>query len=160
MYRNLIITMLLGGLWHGAAWNFVGWGAFHGGILVAYRLLHLDEKGARMSRGFVLVARWLPMFVLTQIGWLLFRAGSGSDIVTMLTNAASLPGTMGSSSMLQLLFLVLLLALAEFPQHRSGDLAWLANQRPTLRALGYAVLLLGIVFLGRNNGPAFIYFQF
>ena len=49
MYRNLMITMLLGGLWHGASWTFVAWGAFHGAIQVLYRALRIDSlvEGSR-----------------------------------------------------------------------------------------------------------------
>jgi D-alanyl-lipoteichoic acid acyltransferase DltB (MBOAT superfamily) len=51
MYRNLVLTMLLGGLWHGAAWTFVLWGAFHGFILVAYRVVaEVSKKGAVLIR--------------------------------------------------------------------------------------------------------------
>src|SRR5690606_26510885 len=74
-YRNLMLTMLLGGLWHGAAWTFVAWGAFHGLILVLYRALAGKEREGRRP----LLAR-LPamvlMFQLVAVSWLLFRAES------------------------------------------------------------------------------------
>ena len=68
MYRNLMITMLLGGLWHGASWTFVLWGAFHGALLVAYRLAATwwDRLPAMVAGA--------AMFVLVVIGWVLFRA--------------------------------------------------------------------------------------
>ncbi len=72
-YRNLSVTMLLGGLWHGASWNFVIWGAYHGLLLSIYRAL-----GVRTERGayspLVTFLLGLLMFHLTCIGWLLFRA--------------------------------------------------------------------------------------
>ncbi|HET9315760.1 MAG TPA: MBOAT family protein, partial [Vicinamibacteria bacterium] len=79
-YRNLMLTMLLGGLWHGAAWNFVLWGAFHGLLLVAHRLL-VDEWRlwafeGRLARAVARVA----MFHLVCYGWLLFRASSFHQI--------------------------------------------------------------------------------
>ena len=67
-YRNLMITMLLGGLWHGAAWTFVLWGAFHGAGLVAR---------ARAATGGVRAPGWLRWFVtfhLVVFGWILFRS--------------------------------------------------------------------------------------
>ena len=73
--RNLYLSMLLAGLWHGAAWNFVLWGAFHATVLAAYRLLpplaRLEQ--ARSWRSPLAV---LAMFVLTLVGWLIFRAPS------------------------------------------------------------------------------------
>ncbi len=77
-YRNLMITMALGGLWHGAALNFVAWGIFHGGILVTHRLFQ-----AQLTRLWdwlplpTTIAKWLAVmlfFHVTCIGWLLFFA--------------------------------------------------------------------------------------
>ena len=67
-YRNLMITMLLGGLWHGASWTFVAWGAFHGAILVVYHALHIDSIIERTRfatlRGFALnMTAWLVNIV-------------------------------------------------------------------------------------------------
>ena len=70
-YRNLMVTMLLGGLWHGAGWTFIGWGALHGLILCVYRAL-----GTR----FQLPGRWgrvvatVGFFHLVCLGWIFFRA--------------------------------------------------------------------------------------
>ena len=68
-YRNLMLTMVLGGLWHGAAWTFVLWGAFHGVGLVAEHAL-----GGRMRLPGWL--RWLVTFHLIVFGWILFRSQS------------------------------------------------------------------------------------
>jgi D-alanyl-lipoteichoic acid acyltransferase DltB (MBOAT superfamily) len=73
LYRNLMITMLLGGLWHGASWTFVIWGGFHGIILILYRLLAPDMDRNKM--GFIKSAvSILVMFHLVCFGWLIFRA--------------------------------------------------------------------------------------
>jgi alginate O-acetyltransferase complex protein AlgI len=68
LYRNVMITMLLGGLWHGANWTFVVWGAYHGLLLVGYRLV-----GAGFDRWPVVVRRAVT-FLLVVIGWVFFRA--------------------------------------------------------------------------------------
>src|SRR5262249_41117695 len=67
-YRNLLITMLLGGLWHGASWTFVAWGAYHGLLLAAYR------RWSTAWDSLPLGARRLGMFGLAVIGWGVFRA--------------------------------------------------------------------------------------
>ena len=72
-YRNLMITMLLGGLWHGASWTFVAWGLYHGLILCAYRSPGSARPTVGVSRRGGL-CRSCVMFHLTCLGWLLFRA--------------------------------------------------------------------------------------
>jgi len=72
-YRNLILTMVLGGLWHGASWTFVLWGLFHGVLLAIYRAAGIrPEDGA--WRWPARLAMGVLMFHLTCLGWLLFRA--------------------------------------------------------------------------------------
>src|SRR5438128_3817195 len=77
-YRNLFLTMLLGGLWHGANWTFVAWGCYHGAILCVFRLLNISDPVAAEGLGNRLysLARVVLMFHLTCLGWLLFRADS------------------------------------------------------------------------------------
>ena len=77
--RNILITMLLGGLWHGAAWTFVAWGALHGLVLSIERLF----KGARKSL-FPTVIGIVITFHVVCLGWILFRADSFSTALTYL----------------------------------------------------------------------------
>lgn len=77
-YRNLMLTMLLGGLWHGAAWTFVVWGAYHGLLLAAYR------RWATTWDRLPLVARRMAMFFLAVVGWVFFRATSFGMAATLL----------------------------------------------------------------------------
>ena len=67
-YRNLMLTMLIGGLWHGASWTFVIWGAYHGVLLSLHRAFGRAWDGLSAS------VRQLGMFLLVVIGWVLFRA--------------------------------------------------------------------------------------
>jgi D-alanyl-lipoteichoic acid acyltransferase DltB (MBOAT superfamily) len=174
-YRNLTATMLLGGLWHGASWNFIWWGAYHGALLCGHRLLTggkalAKEGAARLSRLWAV----LLMFQLTLFGWLLFRctrrvqgaAGSHDDslaqIVEMLT--AFRNGWGFDLAALQLLAQVALLAvpllLLEWYECRRGNpeitFAW-----PRWVRVGVtAAMLFSWLFWGVNAGDAFIYFQF
>src|SRR3954464_10942146 len=68
-YRNLMITMVLGGLWHGAAWTFVLWGAFHGAMLCTEHALD-----GRLGRVLPVAVRWLGTFAAVCFGWVLFRS--------------------------------------------------------------------------------------
>ena len=67
-YRNLLLTMLIGGLWHGAAWTFVIWGAYHGALLALYR------RFASVWDAFPQWTQRIAMFLLVIFGWTLFRA--------------------------------------------------------------------------------------
>jgi alginate O-acetyltransferase complex protein AlgI len=71
LYFNLWVVFILSGLWHGAAWNFVLWGAFHGGILILDRLFLLKVYQIIGKYASILIT-----FMLTMIGWVLFRAHS------------------------------------------------------------------------------------
>jgi alginate O-acetyltransferase complex protein AlgI len=77
-YRNLMLTMTLGGFWHGAAWHFVLWGAYHGAVLCLARAVGWgpERPKAMAARGFALVAT----FVLVHIGWLFFRVDGIQDL--------------------------------------------------------------------------------
>lgn len=70
-YLNLMITMVLGGLWHGASWNFVLWGAFHGALLGIYRWLDIDAK-LRGAGKFANFLSWAITLFWIQISWLIF----------------------------------------------------------------------------------------
>jgi D-alanyl-lipoteichoic acid acyltransferase DltB (MBOAT superfamily) len=85
-YVNLFLTMLLGGLWHGAGWTFVAWGALHGIYLaVNHAWIAARERlgWTRASAGGAAVA-WLVTFVAVVVGWVLFRAASFGDAVAIL----------------------------------------------------------------------------
>ena len=77
-YRNLMITMLLGGLWHGAAWTFVAWGALHGAGLAIHRA-GFGRSGKALGFGLGLIAT--QAFVL--LAWVPFRAESFADTLTI-----------------------------------------------------------------------------
>jgi alginate O-acetyltransferase complex protein AlgI len=99
-YRNLMATMTLGGLWHGAAWNFVLWGVYQGLMLSAHRLLterHVPgAMPSRLPRVLRLALRLLVIagfFQLVSYGWLLFRAGSLHQIIDFTTRLVTInPG--------------------------------------------------------------------
>ena len=167
-YRNLSLTMLLGGLWHGAAWNYILWGAFHGGILCIYRMMPKVEwlSGAQASfskRALFYVVTLAVFFVLTLYGWLLFRATSFEQIVHFTQCLFVLDGWAKWHLSVPPLSALLGLPILFFYDLR-GYLreqnvvfpAFLASARPILHA---AMVLIFIASL--STPPAqFIYFQF
>src|SRR5579872_6282640 len=77
-YRNLMLTMLLGGLWHGASWNFVIWGGYHGGLLSVERMMGRREFEKKPS-AWLYPLRALITFALVCVGWVFFRAATFAD---------------------------------------------------------------------------------
>lgn len=77
-YRNLLLTMLLGGLWHGANWTFVLWGAFHGAVLAVERALGINPDVARFNP-----LRWAFTLLLVMLGWVMFRADNVTQALAM-----------------------------------------------------------------------------
>ena len=82
-YRNLMLIMLLGGLWHGASWNFVIWGGWHGGLLSAEYAAGV--RPGRHHNPWLAPLRMLLTFVLVSAGWVFFRARTFTDVVKVFT---------------------------------------------------------------------------
>src|SRR5579864_2838949 len=118
-YRNLMLTMLLGGLWHGASWNFVIWGGYHGALLSVERLV----RGARpvtQDRSWWYPVKALATFALVLIGWVFFRA---KDLPESLSILHQMFGAAHGKILLErwhvgLAVLALIVALAE--EHWDG----------------------------------------
>ncbi len=167
-YRNLMLTMLLGGLWHGAAWNFVLWGGYHGLLLCIYRacsgLIHrLTPSGKAMQVAGSGLAIFV-FFAFTLYGWLLFRAESFEQVMHFSQALFSISNfTVGSiveRPPISALFGVLILIGYElkFYAHEKG---WELNGPVLLaRPLLYGFML--FVFVASLSTPPaqFIYFQF
>ncbi|MGH0030708.1 MAG: MBOAT family O-acyltransferase, partial [Myxococcota bacterium] len=152
--RNLLVTMLLGGLWHGAAWGFVAWGAYHGVWLVLHRLVF------REGRGFPVPA-WLSLpltFHAVCLGWVLFRAESLTDAGIVFRQLVDF-----DAPFVALPPLVALLLAASFASHAAGALAPLRRaweqRAPDARGLVYAAVIVALFVLAPDATP-FIYFQF
>ncbi len=165
-YRNLSLTMLLGGLWHGASWNFVLWGAFHGLILVIYRLFdrnpeHEDPWGGQYSKIRIL-SKMALMFVLTMIGWVLFRAHTIDQIIYFFTQISVFTEDIYQTRSLlgNLLFFIIPLVIIQIVQYRSRNLLILTTYKPVIQGLIYGYMLIWIVVFNVRESVEFIYFQF
>jgi alginate O-acetyltransferase complex protein AlgI len=158
---NLMATMILGGLWHGASWTFAGWGALHGLYLVLYRLggTWFDRLPAFLRR--------TVTFLCVCLAWIFFRATSFQQAFAWLAGALGRHGIEGvaewntmmglTNPRFLLLGLVLALAIAFFLPNASGDdrLEWMGPARQF--ALG-AVFAAALVCM--NYSSRFLYFQF
>jgi alginate O-acetyltransferase complex protein AlgI len=164
--RNLFLTMLLGGLWHGAAWTFVLWGAYHGALLIAYRGLGRIDGARRWLLGPSPVARiagWAIMFHLTCLGWIVFRARSMDQIGAMLAAIAFdfAPATVAAGTLLVPLALYLTpLVLVHAIEAYYDDLLIVPRLPIVVRYSVYAATFYLTLLFGNFGGSEFIYFQF
>jgi D-alanyl-lipoteichoic acid acyltransferase DltB (MBOAT superfamily) len=160
--RNLLLTMVLGGLWHGAAWPFVIWGAYQGGLLILYRQLGLDKRLERAGR-LGTFAAWLVMFHLTCLGWLIFRAKSASQIGTLLASLGhgwSLHAPAWSAYGPSLLFYLTPFLLMHAIEAWQENLLAVFRLPIAVRYSIYSAICFFTILFGDFGGAQFIYFQF
>jgi alginate O-acetyltransferase complex protein AlgI len=160
--RNLMLTMLLGGLWHGAQWTFVAWGAFHGVMLCAERLLGIGH-GRAAPRGVVALVRIAVTFAIVSLGWVLFRSPTFATATAVYralaaggAGASLLTGWQAVLAAGIVAFAALRLIFERFGIGRS----WL-QMRPVSQAGTLAGVLLTLALLTWSGvSPTFIYFKF
>lgn len=155
---NLMLTMLLGGLWHGAAWTFVTWGALHGLLLICW-----PRKAARASSW----SRWLQrllLFNLVCLGWILFRAESFPQALQILGSLGSQWGAFFTPENLMAWKQLLVFcsvpfayqALQYFTNQVDPARTWPLAARVAL----YVFFFYAIAIFGVSHAQSFLYFQF
>jgi D-alanyl-lipoteichoic acid acyltransferase DltB (MBOAT superfamily) len=153
-YRNLMITMVLGGLWHGAAWTFVIWGAFHGTCLILEHMLGGKLKAPAWLR-------WFVTFQLVVFGWIIFRSQSVAELWAFLKRFGS-PGapTLWTAPVIAAILVTIApQLLPERPFDRLQDA--LGRLNPILLGTSLGVLILFVAAtVGSQGVPPFIYFRF
>jgi alginate O-acetyltransferase complex protein AlgI len=164
--RNILITMVLGGLWHGAAWTFVIWGVYHGALLIVYREAGRMKWFNSWVNGAAPLARitsWLVMFHLTCYGWLIFRSRSAGQLGVM--SAALFTGFAPRSINLEALLVPLLmyvtpLLAVHVCEAASRDLLIVPRLPLGVRYSVYVATFYLTLLFGNFGGAEFIYFQF
>jgi len=152
-HRNLMLTMAIGGLWHGASWTFVAWGVYHGLLLVAYRFIgpSWDRLPAFAQRA--------GTFLLVLLGWVAFRATSFAECGIILRRMFSAPAGIEQIAPLFAGLMAVGLAWASLgPNVFDFHQDW----RPTRPRLLAGAAIFGLclaVIVGNRNSP-FLYFQF
>jgi len=160
---NLMITMLLGGLWHGAGWTFVIWGALHGFYLIVHRIWNAIAWAPvvrlRQTSPWRWVARML-LFHAVCLGWVFFRAPS-FVIAFALLHRLTIPGAITLASVPVMLALSLGLAGQYQPLRWRKALEGEVGCWPALvRGAAFAVAIFAIELLGPSSVAPFIYFRF
>lgn len=178
-YRNLLITMVVAGAWHGANWTFVVWGAFHGVLLVGHWALRSRRTGERPTPTLALTAAgWAGTFALVTVGWVFFRASTLAEAGRVLASMAGLhggaPSVLGGQQRLLIVAVAVGGVLAQLwadrlhratvaeaggtaeTDDRPRLLVAVETARPVLCALMVAVMLV----FHHTESTRFIYFQF
>lgn len=159
--RNLMLTMLLGGLWHGANWTFILWGALHGLLLCGYRAVVPTVPESQMTWAGRL-GRMVLMFHLVCLGWLLFRAESISQAGAML---GQLVTTVGMTPLASTILGTMLLCAGPLMLYEAW-VEWRGSKEALLdihwmpRGLAYSYVALMCLFVPPPVAATFIYFQF
>jgi D-alanyl-lipoteichoic acid acyltransferase DltB (MBOAT superfamily) len=152
--RNLMITMVLGGLWHGAAWGFILWGTLHGLGLVGERLL----RGRLDAPAWL---RWMIVFNLVVFGWILFRA-ENLDLAGTFISRLVVPGDATLWAPLTIAAVVAVIGFQLLPPDPLERLRLRVTRLPDY-ALGFglaAVVAMVGATVPSQGVPPFIYFQF
>lgn len=160
IYNNLMVTMFLSGMWHGAAWTFIGWGVLHGVYLMIYRATGTLTKYFEHWT-IAKISAIIIMFHLTCLGWLFFRAEDFHQVGTFLSlivsdfritpMAVGLVGLMG--------FYLIPFLLYEIWTEKRG-LMGMVQASVGVQVLFYAYLIFMLLFFPSPNVHEFIYFQF
>jgi D-alanyl-lipoteichoic acid acyltransferase DltB (MBOAT superfamily) len=171
-YRNLFLTMLLGGLWHGASWNFVIWGALHGVFLALHKYMlgarKPAEPAAKKSPAdqVLFFGKMLFTFHLVALTWVFFRAATFADACAYLRGLCGMARgpatvTLDTDALAQALAsIAALLFLIDLPQYlRRNHCAMLAWPYAG-RVLGFSCLLIWLIMTRGTESVPFIYFQF
>ncbi|WP_316368490.1 MBOAT family O-acyltransferase [Candidatus Thiodiazotropha sp. CDECU1] len=161
-FKNLVLTMFLGGLWHGANWTFAVWGLAHGFILVVYHALEDATKKLHIPgiAGKVIAA--IIFFHLVCITWLLFRAENLSQAVSMfgqLFHSFSMT-EFSLYSLGMLVFFVLPIIILELIIERSGDMLYVLKTHWLVQAVIYSYFIFMLIIFPPLTPQVFIYFQF
>lgn len=160
-YRNLTIVMLLGGLWHGAGWNFILWGAYQGALLCIYRLLNFRSEREDLSLPSKLLFGFI-MFNLTCIGWLLFRAQNIETIRVFFVGIFTSPYASEQTwlDVQHILYYGWFLIAIQIGQVLVRDLDLMKHLHWFVRLNIWIYILMSLLVLAETSRQEFIYFAF
>jgi len=150
-----MITMILGGFWHGAAWQFLLWGTYHGILLALGHALPQREARGALDRA----ARTVVTFHLVLAGWFLFRVEHLSDVGLLLGSAPGAALVQSPADLMSALAVLAGFAAVHAWRHaRPVDL--LRNGQPLLAQVAVVSLAVAVLVLFGAPSASFLYFQF
>ncbi len=168
VYRNLILAMVLGGLWHGAAWTFVAWGGLHGLTLAlhkAWATYWSKSDDAPWRKTFLCPVNWALTMTTVMLAWVFFRAPDFETAYQFLSGLASWQTRQTSRAAIGAPLLafaggLLLMLGIDIPQAVTNNQTIMLRWPVLLRGLAYAALILILIVFRSEADVPFIYFQF
>ncbi|MGN6726728.1 MAG: MBOAT family O-acyltransferase [Tepidisphaeraceae bacterium] len=168
-YRNNMITMLLGGLWHGASFTYIAWGGLHGLFLAGHKAMLGDRKAVDEPWKPWHIFKLLGTLHLVLLAWIFFRPTPIRVSWQYLKGILLLRGEHGGRFQLHafsfhdaatVAFFALLVLMIDLPQYRSKDHTVFLKWSWPVRGAIIAFMVFMILIMGENNDIPFIYFQF
>ncbi len=174
LYVNLMIVFIISGLWHGANWTFVLWGALHGFYLV----FGMISRNFRAKIANLWISKYpkihyffkiAVIFIIADFSWIFFRSNSMSDAIYIIThmfsgitfNTSGLDlGGIGMNGLLTALFFILMMEVVHLLQERTSVIKYLRSKSIVVKWSLCIVLLMIILLFGVFESTEFIYFQF
>lgn len=163
--RNTFVIFLLSGLWHGANWTYVGWGAYHALLFVPLIWLGTTKK-YRDTATWKQVPQMVLTFGLVVLGWIIFRAPSIADAWQYVAaicdkSLMSAPWLMNKAFYVPLFIGIIVMLICDwFGKQKGYGLAWISGKHWILRMSVYYALIVAIYFGQCRETVQFIYFQF
>ena len=170
MYWNTMVVFMVSGLWHGANWTFIFWGAYHGLLVCTYKLTKSlsptlpRREGVKIplfggSRG----AKYLNIlivFILVTIGWQVFRCNSFGQFVGLWERMFTGFGPIFKSWALMGFIPIAILMFKEMKDEEGWDIHLLHSKKLWVQIVSFALIAVFILYFGELEGGSFIYFQF
>lgn len=162
-YRNILITFIVSGIWHGANWTFIIWGAFHGIIQIIEKALNIQKETHKNK--LIAIIRIIITFLLVNFAWIIFRIPSIEetwDIITKIFTSFSgdiLANTNNSDKLLMLTGILILLIKEITEEFFNGEKLW-SRINFGGRFIIYTILFIMIISIGVLDSGQFIYVSF
>lgn len=161
---NTMIVFTISGLWHGAAYTFLIWGALHGVCMVIERLVYGDKiKIISNNLSFANFFRLLLTFTIVTFAWIFFRVSDLGDVMTIFRKLLTEPGSLfmdADTLAYAFLFTILILTVDFIEEYFSGKVTFMNSKYTIVRWISYVVMVVMILLFGVLDGGSFIYFQF
>ncbi len=174
MYWNTMVVFMVSGLWHGANWTFIIWGAYHGVLVCLYKMTRKEEGRRRnisrseecgvrsensIKQSISKYGAVLFVFVLVTIGWMVFRCDTFQQFFGMLGRFTA-PGGLFFSWALTAILPIGIMLFKELKDEEGWNIHLLHSKNLYVQAVSIALLIVYIFYTGELNGAQFIYFQF
>lgn len=167
-YKNLMLTMLLGGLWHGASWNFVIWGGLHGLALIIHKLYNTKISSnfnfSKIGTAIYTFTSWVVTIVFVMITWVFFRAQTLPNSIQIIKKMFTFKNVENYTTPFTFIILILVMLIG----HIFGKKYYTKIERnqdhlfsnPYLQGVLYGLAIFLVLLFGSDDNQAFIYFQF